>query len=111
MIQYDSDIMPDEIETETKIVKGVYVKDFFIMVGAYVFAYLSMGLVAEPLQAVYQIGTVLIALIVTRKSGINPGKRNYESMRFLIERMLLSPPYEDITIDMPTIEESEDKKR
>lgn len=68
-------IIPEEINSEVMLVKGLYFLDLAVMAGCYMFFDLFRDLVHPLLQIPYLIFSILIGFLITRKSKDNPGKR------------------------------------
>ena len=116
-MNYDPDLMPEELKEDKQITGSVDMIDLIIW-GAFVgLGYLTRGFVAKVLVIPYIAGMFLVGFILTRKSGFwNPKKKLYDSIRFMLmrptttyesETVDLSVMEDDFTISMPWEEEDE----
>ncbi|HBF9262933.1 TPA: hypothetical protein OUL50_001974 [Clostridioides difficile] len=78
--------IPNEISSETKIFKSIYVTDLLIILLALFFAWLTSSIVYPTLILAYYIYTLVVAIFLVAKSPINPGMRNFMSIYLLITR-------------------------
>ncbi|HBH4034415.1 TPA: hypothetical protein KSL09_003240 [Clostridioides difficile] len=78
--------IPNEISSETKIFKSIYVTDLLIIMLALFFAWLTSSIVYPTLILAYYIYTLVVAIFLVAKSPINPGMRNFMSIYLLITR-------------------------
>ncbi|HBF5866244.1 hypothetical protein KGF43_15555 [Clostridioides sp. ZZV14-6044] len=78
--------IPNEISSETKIFKSIYVIDLSIILLAMFFAWLTSSIVYPTLILAYYIYTLVVAIFLVARSPINPGMRNFMSIYLLITR-------------------------
>ncbi|EGT3953440.1 TPA: hypothetical protein KRD64_002250 [Clostridioides difficile] len=78
--------IPNEISSETKIFKSIYVTDLLIILLALFFAWITSSIVYPTLILTYYIYTLVVAIFLVAKSPINPGMRNFMSIYLLITR-------------------------
>ncbi|HBG2405080.1 hypothetical protein IR152_15805 [Clostridioides sp. ES-S-0108-01] len=78
--------IPNEISSETKVFKSIYIIDFLIIMLALFFAWLTSSIVYPTLIIAYFIYTSVVAIFLVAKSPINPGMRNFMSIYLLITR-------------------------
>ncbi|MBY2457026.1 DUF5592 family protein [Clostridioides difficile] len=78
--------IPNEISSETKVFKSIYIIDFLIIMLALFFAWLTSSIVYPTLIIAYFIYTLVVAIFLVAKSPINPGMRNFMSIYLLITR-------------------------
>ncbi|EGT3815279.1 TPA: DUF5592 family protein [Clostridioides difficile] len=78
--------IPNEISSETKIFKSIYVTDLLIILLALFFAWITSSIVYPTLILAYYIYTLVVAIFLVAKSPINPGMRNFMSIYLLITR-------------------------
>lgn len=74
------------IESPSKVVRGIYVYDFFFI---FFFMIISFGLktvINERFQIAFMMFSFLEALFLTSKSSINKKRRNFESIYFLLKK-------------------------
>lgn len=102
---YNSDIMPEELVSERRMTRGIYIFDFFIIIAFGAFGYLTQMFVASSFQTIYVLGNVAIGFYLTRYSKLNPKKRIYQSIRFLLSRS--REQYIPIAIENQPIEETD----
>ncbi|HBF3343018.1 TPA: hypothetical protein KOB99_003057 [Clostridioides difficile] len=78
--------IPNEIYSETKVFKSIYVIDLLIILLAMCFAWITSSIVYPTLIPAYYIYTLVVAIFFVAKSPINPGMRNFMSIYLLITR-------------------------
>ncbi|MGO0987418.1 DUF5592 family protein [Clostridioides difficile] len=78
--------IPNEIASETKVFKSIYVIDLSIILLAMFFAWLTTSIVYPTLIIAYYIYTLVVAIFLVARSPINPGMRNFMSIYLLITR-------------------------
>lgn len=77
-------ILVEELETERKLSDKISVKDFFFLVCALAFSFITTDVVHPQLTLVYYLYNVLVAIFLTRPSLDNPGRRVYESIYYML---------------------------
>lgn len=83
-----NNLVPQEINSETKVGKSIYLFDFFFLV-IYMAVSLVIGnMVHESLRFLFYVYSFLMALFFTGKSFYNQKRRNYESIAILIRKDL-----------------------
>ena len=86
-MNYDPDLMPEELKEDKRISKAIDVVDLIIWGAFLAFAYMTKGMVASALTIPYIVGMFLIGFILTRKDEKrNPKKKLYDSLRFMFIR-------------------------
>ena len=79
-------LVTQEIKSETKVMKKIYLFDFFFMI-IYMSVSLVLGNLVHPsLQILFYIFSGIVALTLTGKSYYNKKRRNYESIAILFQR-------------------------
>lgn len=78
--------IPKEISSEMKFTKSLYLFDIICVLSAMVFAYITSPLVYAKLVFLYYIFIALSAIFLVSKSLSNPGKRNFQSIYYVIKR-------------------------
>ena len=75
-------LVTQEIKSETKVMKKIYLFDFFFMI-IYMSVSLVLGNLVHPsLQILFYIFSGIVALTLTGKSYYNKKRRNYEALRY-----------------------------
>lgn len=101
---YNSEIMPEELISERRMTRGIYIFDFFTIIAFAAFGYLTRMLVASSFQTIYVFGNAAIGFYLTRYSKSNPKKRIYQSIRYFLSRS--REQYNPIAITNEIIEEN-----
>lgn len=70
----------DEIKSETKVYKGIYLFDFFFLILYMMISYILRFFVASSLTVVFMIFSAICALYLTSKSSTNKQRRKYEAL-------------------------------
>ena len=78
--------VPLDVRVKKKISSKIYVFDFFFLVGAGSFAFLTQNFVIPSLRIAYIVFVLIAALYLTRPSANNPDKHVVQSMWFYIRR-------------------------
>ena len=79
-------IVPQEIKSETKVTKGIYVFDFFFLI---IYASVTMmlkNMVNGTLQIPFIIFSVLMAVVLIGGSTTNRRRRNYQALVIYLNR-------------------------
>lgn len=79
-------IVTQEIKSETKVGKVIYVFDFFFLVVWIMVSYMLAYMVADELHVPFYIFSVIMAIILTMPSFSNKKRRNYQSILLLIKK-------------------------
>ncbi|MGL4483769.1 MAG: DUF5592 family protein [Anaerovoracaceae bacterium] len=77
-------IVPQEIRSQTKVIKGIYLFDLAFIISYYLFFSAFIANVHGSLTVLYHITNIIIPLILTRKSPFNSGKRIFQTIYFII---------------------------
>lgn len=75
-----------EIKSETKVGKVIYVFDFFFIVIWIMVSYMLAYMVADELHVPFYIFSVIMAIILTMPSFANKKRRNYQSILLLVKK-------------------------
>lgn len=79
-------LVTQEIKSETKVMKKIYLFDFFFVI-IYMSVSLVLGNLVHPsLQIPFYVFSGIVALTLTVKSYYNKKRRNYESIAILFQR-------------------------
>ncbi|MCC0732148.1 MULTISPECIES: DUF5592 family protein [unclassified Clostridioides] len=78
--------IPEEIRSETKIFRSLYISDLAFLVVTLLLAWVMSSIVYPPLVIPYYIFTGVSALFLLAKSSDNPGSRNYKTIYFLLTK-------------------------
>ena len=73
-------IVTKEIESETKIAKHLYFRDFLFLAAGAAFTLLLKNQVHDSLQTVFMIFSFIAVVVLALPSGANPGRRNWQSV-------------------------------
>ena len=79
-------IVTQEIKSETKVGKVIYVFDFLFIVVYIMVSYLLSYVVADELHVPFYIFSVIMAIILTMPSFANKKRRNYQSILLLVKK-------------------------
>ena len=103
-MNYDPDLMPEELKEDKQISRAIDVIDLIIW-GAFIgFGYITRGLVIKAFVIPYMIGVFVVGFILTRKAGkLNPKKKIFDSIRFLIQRP--TDTFISETVELPVLED------
>jgi len=78
--------IPEEINSEIKIYKSIYLFDLFIVVCALLFAYFTSSIIFPPLVMLYYIFVAVTTLFLLSKNSNNPGRRTFTSIYLLLKK-------------------------
>ncbi|HBH3700959.1 TPA: hypothetical protein KSK42_003200 [Clostridioides difficile] len=78
--------IPEEIRSETKIFKSLYLSDLAFLAATLLLARILSSIVYSPLVIPYYIFTTVSTLFLLAKSSDNPGSRNYKTIYFLLTK-------------------------
>ncbi|EOE7347233.1 DUF5592 family protein [Clostridioides difficile] len=78
--------IPEEIRSETKIFKSLYLSDLIFLAVVLLLAWIMRSLVYSPLVIPYYIFITVSTLFLLAKSSDNPGSRNYKTIYFLLTK-------------------------
>ena len=78
--------LPKEIKSAMKITKSLYAYDLVFLVCFMCFAWLLDILVYKPLLVPYYIFMFIMGLYLRGNSLINPKKRNFQSIYYIVIR-------------------------
>nr|WP_312985738.1 DUF5592 family protein [Clostridioides sp.] len=78
--------IPEEINSEIKIYKSIYLFDLFIVVSALLFAYFTSSIIFPPLVMLYYIFVGGTTLFLLSKNSNNPGRRTFLSIYLLLKK-------------------------
>lgn len=79
-------IVVQDIKSETKVGKSVYLFDFFFLVTYGAVSFLLGSTVHEMLRILFYIFSAVCAIFLTMKSNWNKKRRNWESLLLYIRR-------------------------
>lgn len=79
-------IVVQDIKSETKVGKSVYLFDFFFLVTYGAVSFLLGSTVHEMLRIPFYIFSAVCAIFLTMKSNWNKKRRNWESLLLYIRR-------------------------
>lgn len=79
-------IVVQDIKSETKVGKSVYLFDFFFLVTYGAVSFLFGSTVHEMLRITFYIFSAVCAIFLTMKSNWNKKRRNWESLLLYIRR-------------------------
>lgn len=77
-------IIPEEVNSEVRLMKGLYLFDIAFIFGFYFVGDMFQDLIHPLLQIPYMVFLVLFSLYLTRPSRENPDKRKYFSFLYKI---------------------------
>ncbi len=77
-------IVPQELRSETKLWKWVYLKDLIFVVAFVLILNMMSVFIAEELHTVYFIYNILVAVSLTIRTPSNPQKRLYHSIYYAL---------------------------
>ena len=75
-------IIPEEVNSEVRLIKGLYLFDIVFIFGFYFVGDMFQDLIHPLFQIPYMVFLVLFSLYLTRPSRENPGKRKYFSFLY-----------------------------
>lgn len=76
----------EELKSETRISRYIYLSDFFFIIGAIGVVYLMSGFVHSDLRTEYYIFSFIVAVILTLPSSFNHKRRNWQTMYFALKK-------------------------
>lgn len=79
-------IVVQDIKSETKVGKSIYLFDFFFLLTYGAVSFLFGSAVHEMLRIPFYIFSVICAIFLTMKSNWNKKRRNWESLLLYIRR-------------------------
>lgn len=74
--------IPNEVESELKFSKSIYLFDFFIIVGLIAFRSISLQFVNSHFHLLYTIFLIIVGLLMIIRTKTNPQKRMYQALYF-----------------------------
>ncbi|MCI0936781.1 DUF5592 family protein [Clostridioides difficile] len=104
--------IPEEIRSETKIFKSLYLSDLIFLAVILLLAWIMRSLVYSPLVIPYYIFTTVSTLFLLAKSSDNPGSRNYKTIYFLLTKsrhIYHIENYDEIKVQLINYEDFEKK--
>lgn len=75
--------IPKEINSENKLWKSIYLKDFVFIIGTLFFAWLTSGAIYKSLIIYYYMFLLTICIVFISRSTKNPNKRVWQSIAIL----------------------------
>lgn len=86
-------IVPQELKSESKLWKSLYITDLFITIGYVLVLNIFSVFVPDELSIAYFIFNLIVAFILTRKSPYNPKKRIYQTIYYFLlkEKYIYKP--------------------
>ena len=79
-------IVPQEIKSETKVTKGIYVFDFFFLIVYGSLTVMLKNAVNGTLQIPFIIFSVVMAVVLIGGSTTNRKRRNYQALVLFLNR-------------------------
>lgn len=76
----------NEIKSQTRVVGNIYAYDFIFLVLYAIGTFFFKNLVNKHLLIPYSIFSASIAIFLTSSSGLNPLRRNYQSIIIYLQR-------------------------
>ncbi len=70
----------NEIKTETKVYKGIYLFDFFFIIIYMMITWMVKDFVSSNLQVLFIVFSAICALYLTSKSATNKNRRKYQAI-------------------------------
>ncbi len=70
----------NEIKTETKVYKGIYLFDFFFLIIYMMITWMIKDFVSSNLQVLFFVFSLICALYLTSKSTTNKERRKYQAI-------------------------------
>lgn len=80
----------NEIKSQTRVVGNIYAYDFIFLVLYAIGTFFFKSLVNKHLLIPYSIFSASIAIFLTSSSGLNPLRRNYQSIIIYLQRSAVS---------------------
>lgn len=78
--------IPKEINSETKVLRSIYLFDLFFIIVALVFTISTSQIINPKLSMIYYIFSIIVTFFLLSKSRTNPGIRNYRAMYMMLRR-------------------------
>ena len=78
--------IPKEINSETKVLRSIYLFDLFFIIVSLVFTMSTAQIINPKLSMMYYIFSVIVTFFLLSKSKTNPGIRNYRAIYMMLRR-------------------------
>lgn len=79
--------IPKEINSETKVLKSIYLFDLFCIIISLIFTMSTVQVINPKLSVLYYIFSFIVTLFLISKSKTNPGIRNFRALYIMLRRV------------------------
>lgn len=78
--------IPNEVSSELKITKSIYLFDLFLIIGLVLFRFITVGHVHSDFQWFYTLFLIAFGVFMVIRPKTNPKKRMYQAMYYALIR-------------------------